>query len=239
MTFEKLWYLQRAHAERYVISKNSSKVSLMVEQLMEAVQQKYMLDEHQLIFNRHKIKEYLPKLLKEDARNYTNATEFIERNKYFFETPDRQSILDSKPSVSLNQVPRGVRNLPSSEGLASAVSFLQHITEEDWSANTIRICINSIVETKTEESLDEVSRYSKLDEKLTKRQATDAWSRLIYRYLRWALNASRPGPSDASLMEIIGREETLKRLATLAEVHASSASDEVEQDDVDDSTSED
>jgi glutamyl-tRNA synthetase len=228
VAFEKLWYLQRAHAERYVASikeGNARKASLMTEPIMEELKRRNLIDGTGLLMTRHKADAYVINLLQANARVYTNALAFIDRNTYFFQTPDRSALLSSRPSLSLSEVPGGV-TLPTAQDLREALSILELIQSQDWTAGTIRTCINSIINTCASDGLTDALN-DQFDVDTLRNVLKKSWSKLVHAYIRWAITASMPGPDSAVSMEILGRKETLARFETLAGLLASEQVEEL------------
>ena len=225
VTFDKLWYLQRAHADRYVSSDEGAdpaKLSLLTVPITRVLKQGNLVNEGGLVLNHHRVDDYLPKLLHADARNYTNAPAFVERNKYFFEAPKRADLAQCQPSLSLHGVPTGIRNPASAKIFGTVLSLLRNITDDDWTAKNIRKYINDdIIKTKTAATLLDFIESDGADLNMTRNRVAKAWSKLIHKYIRWVIAAGLPGPDGAESMEILGREETLARLTVAAAILAS------------------
>jgi glutamyl-tRNA synthetase len=232
VTFDKLWYLQRAHADRFAssdVGTDTTKLSLLTIPIIGVLKRRNLVNEEGLVLNHHKVDDYLPKLLRADARNYTNAPAFVERNKYFFEAPDRADLLQCQPSLSLQGIPAGLRNPISTETLGTVLSLLRNITSNDWTAGYLRKFINDdIIRAKTVTTLHDFIDSDGVDHDMTRNRVTKAWSKLIHKYIRWAIAAGLPGPDGAESMEILGREETVARLAVAAEVLASLRINDIE-----------
>lgn len=216
MTFDKLWYLQRAHADRFAssdIGTDTSKISLLMLPIIVVLKRRNLINEGGLILNHHKVDDYLPKLLRADARNYTNAPAFVERNKYFFEAPNRADLVQCQPSLlSLHGVS------VSTKTLCTALSLLRNITSDNWTAEYLRKYMNDNVIDQTAITLHNLIDSDGVDLDVTRNLVTKAWSKLIHKYIRWVIAAGLPGPDGAASMEILGREETLARLAVATEV---------------------
>ncbi len=189
----------------------------MTDPIMAVLKDRKLVDDHNLILNRHNADNHLRKLLRADAGNYTNAPAFVERNKYFFTAPDGPQLSSSRPSFHLHGVPASIPH-PSPRDLSGALSFLEHISPEDWTINTIRTCVNSIINIKVEESLNHIEDDGAREMDETRKALNRAWSRRIHSYIRWAIAAGVPGPDGAEFMEILGREETLARLDNAAPI---------------------
>jgi glutamyl-tRNA synthetase len=197
--------------------------------IMKVLKERGLINKENLVLNRHKGDEYIAKLLRADARNYSNAPAFIERNKYFFETPDKEA-LQPRPSLYIHGIPKSVANPVPIEALNIVAFCLGNIANEDWIAGNIRKCINDeIISPGKENSLKENVARDGTDPDTTLISLTKAWSGLIHKYIRWAMVAGLSGPDGAESMEILGREETLARLSTATEVLQTSKTHDIEE----------
>jgi glutamyl-tRNA synthetase len=221
VTLEKLWYLQRAHAERYASSDTTShgaKMSLMTEPILEILKERNGIDRANRVLGHHNAKNYVTELVQLDARNYTNASAFVERNKYFFQTPDEQALLSSRPSGHLHYVPTAISAVAQDEVLHEVLAGLELIPSEKWTKEKLRDCINAIITERAEQSLKSSKNDHVVDLETIAKAAPKSWSKLIHGYVRWAIAAGLPGPDGAASMQILGKEETLARLAKAARV---------------------
>lgn len=231
MTFDKLWYLQRAHADRFArsdVGTDNTYLSLLTVPIVGVLRRRNLVNEEGLVLNHHKVDDYLRKLLRADARNYTNAPAFVERNKYFFEAPDSVELLRCQPSTSLHGIPASLRKSVSTETLGTVLSLLWNIKGDDWTAENLRKYINDdMIRVNTATTLHDFIDSDGVDLNMTRNVVTKAWSKLIHKYIRWVIAAGLPGPDSAESMEILGREETLARLTVATEVLAKTRINEI------------
>jgi glutamyl-tRNA synthetase len=216
VTFEKLWYMQRAHAERYTKSDTAfhgPKIKLMTNPVLQILRNRDWIDSRNCVLSRHAAESYITRLVQLDARNYTNAPEFIERNKYFFQAPNEQNLLTSKPSGHLHHMSKDMSSVVhQDEVLQQVLSNLEIIPPDEWTTDRIREVINAIITEKTNESLKILEEGHFPDAEKSRKLAAKSWSKLVHGYIRWAIAAGVPGPDGTESMAILGREETLSRL---------------------------
>lgn len=144
------------------------------------------------------LSEYITPLLRADAKSYTTAQEFVERNSTFFTTElDRAAYTPS--STSSNSTP----SVPML-ALHTAAAALTLVPPSHWDIETHRFNISSYDGSESVVLSAEGDSSPKTTDKIFKKE--------LYHYLRWALSASAPGPGIPETMTILGRDETLRRL---------------------------
>lgn len=221
VTFEKLWYLQRAHAEQYAKSDTTghgAKLSLMTEPILDVLKERNWIGSTNCVIGHHNAENYVAKLVQLDARNYTNASAFVERNKYFFQTPNEQALLSSRPSGHLHHMPTAMSSVHQDEIFHQVRADLELIPPEKWTGEKLRDCINATITSRAEQSLKSLKNDHVVDLETITKTAPKSWSKLIHGYIRWAIAAGLPGPDGATSIQILGREETLARLTNAARV---------------------
>lgn len=219
VTLEKLWYLQRAHAERYAKSDNGSKLLLMTKPILKVLKERNWIDTSNCVLGRHDAESYVTTLVQLDARSYTNALAFVDRNKYFFQAPSEQALLVSRPSGHLHHISKDMTSVVhQDEVLQQVLSSLDLIPLGEWTTDRVRGVISAAITEHTELSLkfQEEGHFPAAEE--SRKLAAKTWSKLIHGYIRWAIATGLPGPDGAVSMQILGREETLNRLANAARV---------------------
>jgi glutamyl-tRNA synthetase len=144
------------------------------------------------------LSEYIPPLLRADAKTYTTAEEFIKRNSTFF-----TSKLDRPPYMPTTSPSSTEAATVPMQALHTAAAALTLVPPSHWTVETHRANIASYDGSDTvtipAENADGVN-----PDKLFKKE--------LYHYLRWALSASAPGPGIPEIMTILGREETVRRI---------------------------
>lgn len=222
VTYDKLWYLQKVHAARYAMSErshHSAKFSLMTKAIRVVLQERGWVDPQDLILGRHRAESYLVKLIKLDARNYTTPSEFVDRNKWFFQRPDRDTLLNSPLVTFIPAFYRPSWLIGPTEAFNQILSPLELISSEAWTAETIRDSTRTIIDHKVKEHMETLKDdISNLE--VQKKAVAQNWATLIHRHIRWIIAAGSPGPDGAAVMEMLGRDETMIRFAEAANVLA-------------------
>lgn len=224
VAFEKLWFLQRAHAERYVRS-GSPIVSDMVLRILQAhetaeaerlAKSKSVPGtiESEEMNNGPKIDgEYVERLLTLDARNYTTASEFYLRNTYYFHRPSPTTLRLSYPPLQLHNVQASF--LDMIDAPQAAVKALEHIFDvgkDEWMEDKLKARVQETIRKQVEE-WEESVKGAREQEGLMKK-----WAKVVHRLVRWTLCAGLPGPDGAATMVLLGREEVLRRAGTALKV---------------------
>lgn len=222
VTFGKLWYLQKAHASRYITAAangESSNLDVMTGLITQVLEKEGLIEGLHSISGQEGVKTYIFKLLDADGRNYTNAREFVKRNKYFFQAPGRISLVDSKPSFVLEMLPKEIISSIQPEDVISTLSFLKRIPIEAWTAGMIRECMVAETASKANEILLR-SDCAHLNTEKAIKELSMEWRKLTYKWIRWSITAGKEGPDSARSMEILGRKESLSRIETAGKVLA-------------------
>jgi glutamyl-tRNA synthetase len=227
VTFEKLWFLQRAHAGRYLDAGDTSKISMMKKSITTALKSAEPSISFDPLMISCDLSSHIDKLLQADGRSYTNGSAFLARNRYFFTSPTKEELQATRPNLRFRQVPLGIPFYPDLVEVTSSFTYLSFIPAEQWKAETIKTCINSIIATKTDEMAMNIA-VPETDFEGKKTQLGRAWSKVIHQYIRWAAAAGMPGPDGAESLEILGRKQTLDRLEMAAEVFLASDNKVVE-----------
>ncbi|KAI2789548.1 Glutamate--tRNA ligase [Penicillium oxalicum] len=197
VAFEKLWFLQKAHAQRFAAN-GGPQFEQMVNRLCSVVLRDYSGEKLDSILRGRTLAEYVAPLLRADAKTYTTAEDFATRNSTFFTTrierPTYTPVAVSE-SADIPQVPM--------QALHTAAAALTLVPPAHWNIETHRANIamyDGSSATATTSNGAEVG----LPDKTFKKE--------LYHYLRWALSASAPGPGVPETMAILGREETVRRM---------------------------
>lgn len=210
VTPAKLWYLQRAHAERYAKSE-APELQLMVN----AIEERLKADDAagaslNKVLQGRDLRGYVDAIVKADARNYTNASEFVERNKFFFTRPSKEDLLDNRPPSSVHLAPKSVLKTISLSDLNSDLDPIYKLPATEWTPANIRQTVNDVISSKAAKTMKPIT--CKEDLELTTKDVQKSLSKAVHHYIRWAITAGKPGPDGAESMVILGHEETLQRL---------------------------
>lgn len=216
VTMGKLWYLQRAHAARAATLQTS-----VLGEMAEAIRKRVELDRD--TFNATSPKstlrdlQYIKQILTHDARNYTTASHFAERNRYFFREPPTQR----DPNTWINPAPN-VATLPA---LFNATqSLLDAATVPEWNAKTIDSAMRQLsrdavsatpgVNAAEKDSVTDPAVTVTVPPRLTTQEQKD-WYKALCKFLRWVFVDGSEGPGMAATMEILGRERCGARLGAI------------------------
>ncbi|KKK14919.1 glutamyl-tRNA synthetase [Aspergillus rambellii] len=85
VAFEKLWFLQKAHAQRFAAN-GGPQFDKLTSMVSKAVQSTTPTEQLANILQSRSLNEYVMPLLQADAKSFTNASEFVQRNFTFFTT---------------------------------------------------------------------------------------------------------------------------------------------------------
>ncbi|KAB8239263.1 glutamate--tRNA ligase MSE1 [Aspergillus alliaceus] len=208
VAFEKLWFLQKAHALRFATNR-SSEFEEMVSKVSEAAEETYPTQQLAPILQSRSLAEYVSPLLHADAKSYTNASEFVQRNSTFFTTT-----LNRPPYAPVASSNKASSQAIPMKAIHTAAAALSLVPESHWNVETHKFNITSydgasaILPEETG-----ADTYGSAEEAAKAQVAADkAFKKELYHYLRWALSASAPGPGIPETMVILGRAEALRRL---------------------------
>ncbi|RJE24309.1 Glutamyl-tRNA synthetase [Aspergillus sclerotialis] len=228
---EKLWFLQKAHAQRFATT-GGPQFDEMVARACRAVKESYSADQLNPILQSRSLEAYIGPLLRADAKSYTTAQEFVQRNSTFFTTTLKRppyspaSSSNEKPSPAGEQTQTQTHTVPIS-ALHTAAAALSFVPESHWNVETHRYNISSYDGSDTVIPTSRSEHSSSSDPGVSpekgKIAADKTFKKELYHYLRWALSASAPGPGIPETMEILGRVETVRRLREAKELTASMA----------------
>lgn len=221
VAFEKLWFLQKAHAQRFAAN-GGPEFEEMVRRVSETVENTYSSEQLTPILQSRTLSEYISPLLRADAKSYTNAQEFVARNSTFF-TPQLNRPLYTSAALSSNKKNPSSDSQPPPiplSALHTAAAALCLVPESHWTIETHRFNITSydgstvILDTADADNTQRTLTPEQVEmEKEKSRIAADkVFKKELYHYLRWALSAGAPGPGIPETMEILGRAETVRRI---------------------------
>ena len=231
--FEKLWFLQRRHAARYASidadresnanlttpSPSHSLIELAVKPIIALLDQPSTSSDYSFyhtMIHKHIREYFVTAVVNADAQNYTNPSEFIQRNIYFFDRPSTEALSVTIPSLELHKLPSSYSNTVSPDTIIGLAGLLLSIPDEAWCLNALKgVLYREAISRGLKMTLGESVEQSLDEAEVLK--VEKSWTKLMHQYLRWALVASKPGPDGVETMRILGREETGRRLATAEE----------------------
>ncbi|ELR02315.1 Glutamate--tRNA ligase mitochondrial [Pseudogymnoascus destructans] len=223
VSFDKLWFLQRQHAQRIITSaKTPDDVQSIIQPILAALKQKCSSCSIPESSTPADQQDRLLQILKSDAPNYKNASDFVERHKYTFDGPSAEALISIKSPITvighlchLSNLPEEIKPEVVNSSIVKVVQQVSTmLTQEDPLLSTdekgkrLRAHFSDVVQNTVSQNLREinVSDNEELFVALKK-----SWAALLHQYIRWALVADTPGPDSASLMTALGPMETLRR----------------------------
>jgi glutamyl-tRNA synthetase len=157
------------------------------------------------------LSEYVSSLLREGVKkSYTNTREFILHHQSFFtQTINRPPYTAATKPKSEASETIFTNPVPLSD-LHTAAAALCLVPKSHWTAETHRANISFHISSGiAPTNLAESSPTSAADL---------AFRKELYQYLRWALLGGAPGLGIPATMEILGREESIRRLEEAREI---------------------
>ncbi|PYI02754.1 Glutamyl-tRNA synthetase [Aspergillus sclerotiicarbonarius CBS 121057] len=198
VAFEKLWFLQKAHAQRFAATEGPE-FSEMVTKVSQVVEDTCPAEQLAPILQSRPLTDYIPPLLRADAKSYTNASDFVTRNSTFFTTTLTRP--PYTPASPTNTIPM--------TALHTASAALTLVPTAHWTLETHRANITAYDGTTTP-TPEEPTTPEEAEK--ARKTADKAFKKELYHYLRWALSAGAPGPGIPETMHILGHDETMRRL---------------------------
>lgn len=168
-------------------------------------------------------------LLQIDATNFKTPRDFVERHAFTFNTPSAEDLRAVRPSVvelgHIKHHPAVDSSVAPEIPNGTVVDTVQHLLEtlpDDKTSLPVLERYIAFAKSFSELAVDvtnETAAAANLSDDaeilLTLRRS---WTAALHRYLRWALVAGRPGPDCLALMNVLGREESARRLELAGEV---------------------
>ncbi|CZS99322.1 hypothetical protein WAI453_008225 [Rhynchosporium graminicola] len=216
VTFEKLEFLQKTHAARYAsIGESSNPLHslrhLAVKPIVTLLDRAARGLPVYAAYPEGEARErYISTILTLDARNYFNASQFIQRNMHFFAAPSVSDITASIPKFELDKV-----SFVPTPRTMSLFNCLVDVETEDWTTDVIRERIVWIAQQGAQlimAAMDQKQCARHEESAKEELRVKRGWNKMVHQYLRWAIAAGRPGLSDVDTMNILGRQESRRRL---------------------------
>ncbi|EEH35583.2 glutamyl-tRNA synthetase, mitochondrial [Paracoccidioides lutzii Pb01] len=224
VSFEKLWFLQSAHAQRYA-TKGGPEIKFMIDRIEKALKNRYTSEQ---LLGQRNLRERIASIIREGgARTYINASKFIDDNKSFFtNTLDRPAYDPVTPSPSKKrsqlepeiETPSTVPLTNASTAtpvtvLHAAAAALCLVPDEHWTTETHKQNISNLLTDNLSPSASPCATSSAVSTSPHSTSASEKQLRKdLYHYLRWALLGGAPGINIPATMAILGREECVRRL---------------------------
>ena len=207
VTFEKLWFLQKAHAQRFA-DEGGKDLERIVHRISKVLPEKIQPDQMEQVLRGRNLSAYIASVFRADAKSFTSEAQFLERNSFFFRPLVKSSY---HPSMTVNG---STQNPPvATDVLVREARKFQDILAEAWRPETIKQTISDALANLTDVG-GTVEPNETAENGLLKQQK--ARHKEFHGYLRWALASGKQGPGMADTMEILGRDVTLHRLSEAA-----------------------
>lgn len=187
VAFEKLWFLQKQHAQRFALS-GGPRFDRLVRSVTEAATSRYRLTELSSILGQRTPEQYVSSLLKAGIKNFSTTAAFVDTNPTFF-----------IPAAAIERPPYTHPEVQSEQTvtplttLHTAAATLTLLPDTHWTESAQKDNITALTTTFS--------------------PSIPTFTKSLYHYLRWALNAGHPGPGIPATLAILGRAESERRLA--------------------------
>ena len=195
VSFQKLDFLQRRHAERAIEAKNQTWGKIVNDVLREFQRR----DEWKILNSDLCEKEYIAAILEGDKQNYITPSIFLDRNLHFFHHYTWPS--DASPFATLS-------NFPYHAAYYSAVKkIFGDLQTADWTLETVRAQIFKVVhgiECETSNNPRDINVQ-------------------LMRWLRCAVIKGASGPPMAEAIYILGKDVVMARIDEAFGAHNASA----------------
>ncbi|KAH0538399.1 hypothetical protein FGG08_004999 [Glutinoglossum americanum] len=208
VTSEKLWFLQKAHAKLRA-DEGGEKFEELVDRVCLFAHDDLVEIGRNNLKNGHSLRDYISAILKADSVNFTTPEDFWKRNSYFF----APIIIDQYPIRYSNG--KMVHSVPVYDLVQCARQF-ENIPLQIWNSSAIKGKILEMAATSSGTSGLESMECGKDKESTSIKRTQKEWSKAFHHYLRWAIAEGKEGPSIGQVMEILGRDISLKRLKEAA-----------------------
>ncbi|KAL2367035.1 hypothetical protein RJZ56_000122 [Blastomyces dermatitidis] len=233
VSFEKLWFLQSAHAQRYA-AEGGPEAESMVDRIEKAVRTQLTDEQLSPLLKHHTLREHIASIVREGgARGYTNASKFIEENRSFFAASlNRPPYIPTTPSPPKNKAQPETETETSTiipptitpiADLHTAAAALCLVPDEHWTTEThkrnISYLLSDIPAQPASSSSTTTTTTTPPPPPRTSAVAAEKQFRKdLYHYLRWALSGGAPGINIPATMAILGRDECVRRLREAREL---------------------
>lgn len=198
VSYEKLWFLQKAHAHRYIATEHPM-YDVMISQISSLVETQIPKEQLSAILGTRPLEKYIRSIFTangdKDNKSYTTPAAFATAFAPFLAPlpPLLTPYVPPRPEVPLS-------------ALRTFASALCLVPESHWTAETHRANMASHAGLLTPESAS--ASDSNQQGSISKK----AWNQAIHHYLRWALTGGLPGPSTSATMEVLGRDVSMQRI---------------------------
>ncbi|KAJ9663288.1 Glutamate--tRNA ligase mitochondrial [Coniosporium apollinis] len=187
---DKLWFLQHKHAIRRI---ESGQTDDMVESIVKLVKETPETQGYEAMLRGRTLEDYVTTILRADAKNYSTAADFVKRNAYLFS--------------SGNPAPRPLsfQGLGATD-LATIIRGLYEIPADQWNATSLKTRVEKIVA----DVITDIAEREGAKEADIKNMQKVVNGKVLH-FLRSRIAHGQHGPNMSEVMELLGREETLRK----------------------------
>ncbi|OJD16812.1 glutamate-tRNA ligase [Emergomyces pasteurianus Ep9510] len=235
VSFEKLWFLQSAHAQRYA-QEGGPEAEFMINRIEKAVKEECTDEQLAPLLKKHTLRHHIASILREGgARGYTNASKFIQDNKSFFTTslnrpsyaPTAPSPSPSKKETQLELELQAQAEIPGTipppaiaptttttpiATLHTVAAALCLVPDEHWTTETHRQNVSYLLSDSSSPCPTSSSSSSSTTTTTLTPTSEKQFRKDLFHYLRWALSGGAPGINIPATMGILGRDECVRRI---------------------------
>ena len=198
VAFEKLWFLQQRHAQRY-IKGGGPRFAQMVDAVKNIALDTYPNSAFFSPLSPFEQTEIIAKLLRADGKNYSTPKSFVEQNATVFVFPSRlPPYTRLETSIALTS-------------LRTAAAALTLVPSSEWNSATHSANISALSSLENMETDTQPNSGPLTD-------STKSFRKELYHYMRWALLGGSPGPGISDTMTLLGKEEATGRIKKAIEV---------------------
>ncbi|MCJ1431250.1 Glutamate--tRNA ligase mitochondrial [Xylographa pallens] len=195
VNFGKLNYLQGLHFRKELVEGNEN-VERILDQIVTLLQEDSKIVVDPEILNGRTLREFVMALLRlETSSSFTIASRFVERHRSIF------GYRQSEPSRAIKR-PRHELSL-----IAEAALQIRDVPIDEWSVAILKARVASVVQDIVQKDHYNSENAESLRDFKYVNSSLLAW-------LRWAIVDGNHGPSMFDIIELLGRDTTLRRLKT-------------------------
>ena len=222
---QKLWYLQKRHAVRYLGETESPPKPLPeltdliispIIKILDASPEDY--SGYHAILEADRRQKLVTGLVRNVVSNlqYTTPKDFIDRNIYFFKRPTPEHLKSTIPKLTLHEVPPILLKELRQESIVEALQSYAQIDNKDWNSRKLKEWRDNKISECAKVSILQLAEKDRTKD--WEAHVHKAWGRLINLVVRWAILGGAKGPDGADSMRLLGKDECMKRLETASEI---------------------
>jgi hypothetical protein len=158
------------------------------------------------------IQDYTAAIFRVDSYQYITSKQYYERIKYFFFSPwDGEEVVD---------VPSNLRD--KHEIISTIIKDFKDVPERKWNAAELKLFLSVRVNGLAEAAIAKELLISEAGAGTELAAQQHRINSVVMSWLRWAVIGTRPLATIGEIMEILGRDTSLQRLAEAESFYSSS-----------------